>query len=202
MGIEIEAKMPLKDPAALENRLRKLGAKAGRSIIEINTFFDTPQAALRSGDQGLRLRVEHEIDGKSHIVTLTHKGPRAHGRVKTRSETEVIVDNANHAAQLLTALGFLPVFMFEKKRKHWQMDKCIIALDTLPHLGDFVEIEGPSESDVMAARDKLGLGNLPLLQASYISMLLTYLAEHHLTTDRVSFNGHGTCTSKSDTNAK
>ncbi len=182
--------MPLKDAAGLEARLKKLGATPGRSIIEINTFFDTPQSTLRSGDQGLRLRVEHDQHNKEHLVTLTHKGPRAHGRVKTRSETEVRVDSAKQAARLLTALGYSPVFMFEKKRRHWTLDECIIAIDTLPHLGDFVEIEGPSEVQVLALRDKLQMNDAPLLQASYISMLLTYLTEHHLATDRVSFNGH------------
>lgn len=190
MGLEIEAKMPLKDVAELETRLQKMEAKRGRNIIEINTFFDTPQSTLRSGDQGLRLRVEHEINGHSHLVTLTHKGPRAHGRVKTRSETEVRVDNAKEAARLLTALGFSPVFMFEKKRQHWTLNGCTIAIDTLPHLGDFVEIEGPSETQVMETREKLGLHQAPLLQASYISMLLTHLSEQHLPTDRASFKGH------------
>ncbi len=175
--IEIEAKMRLHDPALIEGRLRAVGAVLDQSILETNTFFDTGKGLLKSSDQGLRIRVEdNEADGRRRAV-LTHKGPRAHGQLKSRSETEVEVADAHAAGTLLAALGYHPVMSFEKRRRRWLLDDCRVELDTLPHLGDFIEIEGDSDGEVLAVREKLGLADTPLIKASYIAMLQTHLRD-------------------------
>lgn len=184
MNIEIEAKMRLADAAALEARLRELGATPVAELVETNTFFDTPQHALKSADRGLRVRTEQMSDGRSRSV-ITHKGPRAHGKLKSRSETEVVVEDAADAAALLTELGFFAVLSFEKRRRRWSIDGCLVEIDTLPHLGDFVEIEGPGDEAVLALRDKLGLADAPLVRASYIAMLVAHLREHNIRTSHV-----------------
>lgn len=180
MNVEIEAKMQVHNAPALHDRLVALNATQGPVMLETNTYFDTPQSSLKSADQGLRVRVERPLDSKKLQTTITHKGPRAHGKLKSRWETEVRVSDDKAAAQLLSALGFQPVFTFEKRRALWDLDGCHIALDHLPYLGDFVEIEGPSDEAVMTMRDKLDLADMPLIQASYISMLSTYLAERRM----------------------
>jgi adenylate cyclase class 2 len=180
VNIEIEAKMLLRDPGALEDRLRSLGARQGAALRENNTFFDTREAGLKFVDQGLRLRVERDADGGPDRVTLTHKGPRAHGQLKSRWETEVGVTDARAAAELLSALGFLPVFSFEKRRQMWHLDGCQVAIDELPYLGRFVEIEGPSDEVVLRLRERLGLGSAALIHASYISMLTTHMAQQNI----------------------
>ncbi len=187
MPIEIEAKMMLPDAAAVEARLAKVGAEALPAIEENNVFFDTPQATLKAADQGLRLRVEKVVANKQQTVIITHKGPRAHGRLKSRRETELTVENARDGAALLRALGYVRVFAFEKQRRQWRLDGCIVALDTLPLLGDFIEIEGPDDDSVMAARKKLALDQRPLITASYISMLRTHLAERGRNDEEVRF---------------
>lgn len=186
MGIEIEAKMRLDDPASLEAKLQSVGGQRVVQLLEENTFFDTPQGSLRASDRGLRLRIEQENSGKRRVI-ITHKGPRAHGKIKSRMETEVEVSDAQAATQLLIALGFTPTLSFQKKRTRWELDDCLIELDTLPHLGHFVEIEGGSEAAIMAVRGKLGLSDQPLIRTSYIAMLTTYLTENHVRTDRVTF---------------
>jgi adenylate cyclase class IV len=45
-----------------------------------------------------------------------------------------------------------------------------VELDELPHLGCFVEIEGPDEQSVLAVRDRLGLAG-PGITKSYLAML-------------------------------
>ena len=188
MKIEIEATMPLRDPEAREARLLALGARRGPVLHETNSFFDTTDAVLKASDQGLRLRVRESPDGAPQAVTITHKGPRAHGKLKSRQETELNVDDARSAADLLSVLGYGPVFTFEKRRRCWEFSQCHIAIDTLPLLGHFVEIEGPSDDVVLAVREQLGLAGVPLIQASYIAMLTTHLAQNHITTDRVRFD--------------
>jgi adenylate cyclase class 2 len=177
--VEIEAKMPLTDPEAFEALLKERGAQRGPRLLEINSFFDTPEAVLKASDQGLRLRVEQDEKGRVVHTTITHKGPRAHGKLKSREEIEVEVHDGRAAAELLTALGYSPVFVFEKRRQLWELDGCIVAVDQLPRLGWFVEIEGDTETHVMAARERLGLAGVSMLPSSYISMLTTHLLEAH-----------------------
>lgn len=179
MSVEIEAKMRLTDGAGLESRLVAAGAVRGPVIDETNTFFDTPQNTFKSTDQGLRVRVERGGDGRQ-TVTITHKGPRAHGKLKSRQETEMVVSDAHAAGDLLGALGFVPVLAFDKRRRKWNLDGCEVVIDRLPYIGDFVEIEGPSDDAVLEVRRKLGLEAVPLLRASYITLLLQYLHEHRM----------------------
>jgi len=186
MNIEIEAKIALHDDvAALEARLDACGATYQRTLMEINTFFDTADRRLKTVDEGLRLRVAETDDGLPPVVTITHKGPRAHGKLKNRSEHEVNVQDAHDAASVLVALGYQPVLSFEKRRRQWELDGCEVDIDEMPYIGQFLEIEGPSEQLVMAVREKLGMADEPIMRASYIALLTTYLAEHRIADDHI-----------------
>ena len=46
---------------------------------------------------------------------ITHKGPRLDGKVKSRSETQVRVDNAEDPVAPLTALGLVETIRFENR---------------------------------------------------------------------------------------
>lgn len=189
--IEIEAKMRLDDVAALEAKLAALGAQRAAVLHETNTFFDTDRQTLKSGDRGLRVRIERDVATGQSTVRITHKGPRAHGRLKSRPEVELTVDDAHAAAKLLGALGFHPVLGFEKLRRRWVLDGCRVELDRLPYLGDFVEIEGPSDKAVLATREKLGLADKPMLQTSYIAMLSNHLREQSIVKTHVPLDANG-----------
>lgn len=186
-NVEIEAKMQVHDTGPLLAALKECAAKPIGEHHEVNVFFDTLTGSLRSSDQGLRTRVETKADG-STLVTITHKGPRTHERLKTRQETELVVLDPHGAEDLLLALGFVRILSFEKKRSRWTLDGCVVDIDTLPYLGTYVEIEGPNEKTILSVREKLGLSDLPLLQASYISMIKTHLSENRIQTDHVGFD--------------
>ena len=171
--------MRLKDKDTLLAQLEAVGGKPVAKIKEMNTYFDTGEGNLKAADEGLRIRVEDFGEGKIKTI-LTHKGPRAHGKLKSRSENEAEVLSAKDTAEVLGALGYTPVLSFEKHRERWEVDGCRVEIDELPYLGSYVEIEGPSDEIVMAVRDKLNLNDAPLLKASYIAMLSTYLQEKHI----------------------
>ena len=187
MGIEIEAKLKLDDLPAMEKKLAALGASFVGECLETNTYFDAPDHRLKSEDQGLRIRVQDWSDG-DRTITITHKGPRSHGKLKSRSETEVVVADGQKAASILGQLGYFPVLAFEKRRSRWKLNDCWVELDTLPYLGDYIEIEGPDDDDVLAAREKLGLADVPLVRASYIALLITHLHELGLNDNQVRFD--------------
>lgn len=182
MGVEIEAKMRLTHRDAMIAKLESLGAVRAAELSETNSYFDTAQGTLKSTDQGLRTRVEVTDAGTPNeriTTTITHKGPRAIGGLKSRFESELDVDNAKDAALLLSALGFHHVLSFEKRRLRYELDGCLVELDELPVLGRFIEIEGPTDGVVIAVREKLGLSEEPLIRSSYIAMLRTHLQETH-----------------------
>jgi adenylate cyclase class 2 len=177
MSLEIEAKMKVKDFDAVRKALAEAGAKHVGSVLEINTFFDTPDKSLLAQDKGLRLRRTHDDrTGQEHFV-ITVKGPAQPGAFKSREEAETDVDDGDRAAGVLQALGYLPDLSFEKRRESWTLDGCKIELDELPILGRFVEVEGPDEPAVTRVRDRLGLAHLPSIKTGYISMLTRQLQE-------------------------
>ena len=184
--------MRLSDPAALEIRLASLHAQWRHTVLECNTYFDTPAGDLRRQDQGLRLRIETAEDDSCRAVILAYKGPRAVGPLKSRRECEVHVTDADNASQLLEALGYKPILMFEKRRRCWYLDRCVVDIDRLPLLGDFVEIEGPDHDTILAVRRKLRLDHVALVSTSYLGLLLAYLDAHGLHLRRVTFeSAHG-----------
>ena len=186
MPIEIEAKMALDDVAGLRARLSDAGAVRETSINEVNTYFDTADAALRRSDRGLRLRIETPEDGQRRAI-LTFKGPRAEGELKTRPEHELVVNDGKDAKGFVEALGYQPRLTFEKHREVWHLGDCEIVIDQVPHLGHYVEIEGPSDDSVFAARSSIGLDDQPLIKAGYISLLNDYLKRENIKTDYVGF---------------
>jgi adenylate cyclase, class 2 len=178
MPIEIEAKMKVADHASLRNALKEVGATKLGKFLEINTFFDTEDRSLLAADRGLRIRQNRNLSAGSEQFILTLKGPRLHGQLKSREETEVAIGDIKSMTSILEQLGFRVVLSFEKKRESWTLGSCHVELDELPHLGAYVEIEGPGEEKVMKVREQLGLSDRPLVKASYIALLMTYLQEH------------------------
>jgi adenylate cyclase class 2 len=180
MPVEIEAKMKVDRLDAVRDRLKELDARFAGDALETNVFFDTEDRALLAGDRGLRLRTAQALPSNEKTNTVTYKGPRLHGPLKSRDERELDVADPDDATALFEALGYLRVLSFQKRRQSWEIGNCKVELDELPHLGVFVEIEGNSEADVMKVRETLQLNDRPLVKASYIALLMTYLQEQHI----------------------
>jgi adenylate cyclase class IV len=71
----------------------------------------------------------------------------------------------------LAAIGYKKSLAFQKKRRVWRLGGCEVALDELPLIGYFVEIEGPGEKKIAAVQKKLGLADLPHIQDSYAVLM-------------------------------
>jgi adenylate cyclase class 2 len=187
MPVEIEAKMSVDSFDAVRARLREVGARHAGEHFEVNTFFDTEDRSLLAADEGLRLRLERDNATGNERHVITWKGPRQLGPLKSREELEIQVQGGDAAAQLLERLGYLHTLSFEKRRESWELGGCKIELDEVPHLGRFVEVEGPNEKTVLHVRDRLGLSNRPVIKGSYIALLMSHLQERGQTTKHVTF---------------
>lgn len=184
MPVEIEAKMKIDSLDPVRERLRVLGATSAGTALETNVFFDTEDRSLLASDRGLRLRTARRLPDGPTTNTVTYKGPRLAGPLKSRSELEMGVTGADDAVRLFEALGYLRVLSFEKRRETWEFGGCKVELDELPHLGVYVEIEGPSEAGVMKVRETLELTHRSLVKAGYVALMMTWLQDHHIK-DRV-----------------
>ena len=191
MPVEIEAKMSVVSFDPVRARLREVGAAASGRHFEVNTFFDTEDRSLLTSGEGLRLRLHRDdaTGDERHIVTW--KGPRQMGPLKSREEVELEVDGADAAARLLERLGYVRTLSFEKRRESWEFGGCKIELDEVPHLGLFVEVEGPDEQTVLSVREHLGLSNRPLIKGGYMSLLTSHLQQRGQKVKDVTFAGAG-----------
>ncbi len=177
MGIEIEVKFRLTDPAAMRETLLVAGAESLGTVLEENTYFDTPDGTLRRSDCGLRIRTVKPTGGGAERSVLTYKGPCREGELKIRREEEIDIDSPDSARAILAGLGYQPTGSFQKRRESFGMSAARIELDELPRLGFFLEIEADDEETVNAARQAICLENEPTITKTYIELVAGHLAD-------------------------
>ncbi len=135
---EIEIKFRIENMRPLSQRLRESGFRLlTPRTHEINTLYDLPGDVLRRRGELLRLRKY----GPEWL--LTHKAKGKAGRHKMRVEHQTKVADGARMENILHALGFAPIFRYEKFRAEWSDGKGHVVVDETP-IGNFGEIEGPS----------------------------------------------------------
>ena len=169
MCTEIEAKLKVDSLLEIERRLDELGARFLAEQLQTDYHFDDASMTLTETDRCLRLR--RQIVDESESFFLTYKGTSEESCFKKRQEIEIEIKDADSAQKLLFALGYEKVFAIEKKRQVWQFGHCVVALDELPLLGDFDEIEGPDDEKIADAQKSLGLTDLPHIAKSYALLM-------------------------------
>lgn len=180
MSLETEAKLRVDSHEPVRDRLRALEATFLEKVIETNFIFDRPDGSLMNQGCGLRIRSRAGEDGSHAGATLTFKGPPIQGPFKKREELEIRIDDADIGPAILERLGFVIVLQYQKRRESWSWRSCGIELDEPPHVGRFVEIEGPNEEAIRSVQGELGLGDVPHTRATYVHMLLEYARQRGL----------------------
>ncbi len=154
---EIEVKFLNIDPAAIEEKLKKIGAKKVADFFYKRYIFDYPNLSLHKRGAWVRLRT----DGKE--TTLTYKqrlGMSSHDGSTSDTgmeEIEVLVSDFEKAAEMFRKMGFMEKFYEENKRVRWMKDDIEFDLDFWPHLSPYLEIEAPSWQKIDEAIKILGL---------------------------------------------
>lgn len=163
---EIEIKLPVPDVALLHSRLKLLRAREiSPRTREQNTLYDTPRQDLRRRGQLIRIRTERPAKSPAKMSSsenvpaiLTYKGPsslsrharkttansKTRNRFKIKDEVEVSVAGADRMARILRALGFQPMFRYEKFRTTYVFPGIRglkVELDETP-VGVYLELEG------------------------------------------------------------
>ncbi|MHC4477619.1 MAG: class IV adenylate cyclase [Planctomycetota bacterium] len=175
MGTEIEAKLKVDSHVEIVRNLEQCGGEFAAEHLQTDVYFDDANRTLTKTDRCLRLR--RETVGEAQRILLTYKGPKQVDDFKKREQIEIELSGADSAGKLLSALGYEEALTFEKKRRMWHLGECEVALDQLPLLGSFVEIEGPDGDKIAEAKEKLRLGHLAHIADSYACLVQQKLRE-------------------------
>lgn len=171
MHKEIETKFRLDDPTGILKRLAALGARRHSYVLLSNAIFDNAAGDLRQTGRNLRIRTARSLAGDDTAWSaITLKEPREPHETKIREELELRIEDGERMCEILKRLGYRQTIWYETRRQNWYWQRCEVAVDELPKLGWFVEIEGPTVEAVHAAGDALGLRPEALEQDSYVAM--------------------------------
>ncbi|MHC4259861.1 MAG: class IV adenylate cyclase [Planctomycetota bacterium] len=173
MRTEIEAKLRVESHEDAIEKLAELGAEFLQEQMQTDYYFDDANRSLTQTDRCLRLR--HLVAGETVKFLLTYKGAREKRQPKKRAEIEIEIGDGDSAKRLLSQLGYETALVVEKKRRIWRLGPCEVALDELPTLGSFVEIEGPEEKEIASVQKELGLAHLPHIAETYACLMANKL---------------------------
>lgn len=172
MAAEQEFKFGVASLVPVRAALQRLGAslRVG-ATLERNWVLDDGKGSLR--EKGCLLRVRQW--GEHHL--LTYKGPAHYAAgLKVREELEVSLEASDRALAIFAALGFSPVFYYEKERETWSLGQAEVALDHTP-MGDFVELEGEG-SELRELATSLGFAPETALRGTYLELWQSYRKQH------------------------
>lgn len=159
-------------PSAEDARTRVVGLGAtprrGRRL-QRDVIVDTAERSLSGRGCALRVR---DDDGHAY---LTFKGAVVPGPLKLREEIETSAASAERLLAIVAALGYTPVFRYEKYREELALPGALIAIDETP-VGTFLEIEGEADAIHDCAR-RLGFSEADYITASYRALYLAAAGE-------------------------
>ena len=182
MRFEVEQKFRVQSIEFVERRLQTIGTSIGTPVRQVDLYFSHPSRDFNITDEAFRIRSVED----DHF--LTYKGPKVDSTTKTRREIELPIASGDEGLsqwiELLEALGFRPTMEVTKLRRttvvDWMQQPVEVALDEVPGLGNFVELELVTDADeeqLDSARSVLAAvaGKLGLEQSerrSYLELLL------------------------------
>ncbi len=169
MALEVEAKIRVDDLVGIRERLNRLGAVNEGLARDVNWVFNSADGSLARSGVLLRLRSLGDPGG---IVTV--KRPVDGGDFKTREEVECMVDSSEDFLKQLEMLGYVLDWIYERRRQTWLWRDCVLALDEMPELGCFVEIEGDAEK-IREVCAELGLDPQAHIDDNYLTLWKKHL---------------------------
>ncbi len=178
---EVERKVKAEhDP--LRTRLEAVGATHTTTLTQEDTYYNAPDRDFAQTDEALRIRREHDAERKTEHTVVTYKGPLVDTESKTRKEAETTVDDGDAMAKILRGLGYKPAATVTKQRERYEYQQCVITLDSVTGIGEFIEVEYAepvSEAEIATAREQvttclqaLAVDSTKSIQQSYLELVL------------------------------
>ncbi len=176
MKFEIEIKLRLRNNLEkVRRKLQDVGFRVtAHRALESNILFDNSKRNLRRHGKLLRVR------RMGNRTLLTFKGPSQPGKYKKRPELEIGLPDSVGLDEILTHIGYHPVFRYEKFRTEYARpsNSGKVLLDETP-IGNFLEIEGSPRWIDQTARS-LGFSPADYITRSYGYLYLAYCRERRV----------------------
>jgi adenylate cyclase class 2 len=171
MAIEVEAKFLNIDIDDVRSKLSSIGAQLEHPMrLMRRDMFDYPDNRFQvNGGNSERLRIRDEGDK----VTITYK--KRTPETNYPLELETTLGSYDDAKQLLQAIGLHTFSYQESKRETWHLDSVEVVIDEWPWANPYIEIEGPSEKEIIEAAVKLGFD---WKDAKFGSVDTVYMAQY------------------------
>ncbi len=147
---EIEVKILEIDVNKVRDKLSQMGAEKTYDGEIYTAFLEHPDGKFREKGNTLRIR---KIGNR---VELCLKGAQEQSSFKIREETEVIVSSFEGAIKLFQSLGFRISQETGKRRESYRIGSTKFDIDAYPDIPTFLEIEAPTEKEILRAMEKLG----------------------------------------------
>lgn len=153
--VEIKAS-PGEIPAEeIVEKAKALGFSYEATMRETDTYYNGNDRNFIKTDEALRIRnclvwhdeagnmpetVCNETAGQTSLIT--YKGPKLDETSGTRTEYEIIVNDAETAGNLLDALGYKSVLIVDKVRREFKStDGVTLCMDEVKGLPPYIELE-------------------------------------------------------------
>ena len=161
MKNEIEAQFLDIDKDDVRAKLKEMGAKLVKPeiLMQRHVFYTGEHSFARVRDEG---------GGK---IIMTYKNISDDHSILGTKEVNVKIDNYENGILFLKGCGLETKAEQETYREIWEYGDVEICIDTWPWIPTFVEVEGPSEAEVWATAEKMGLKKS---QAKFGSVDTTY----------------------------
>lgn len=166
---EIEAKILEIDKKKLLQKLRKLKARKIGEYEVRSVFFDTPKEKLHKNDQVLRLRQKGKI-----LLTFKQRNKKNRALAKHSKEIEIEVSEFEKTKEIIESIGFRTRESHPKHRTSYKLGKALVEIDEYRIIPPLVEIEAPSEKEILKVAKKLGFGKSDLSSLGGFELLKKY----------------------------
>ena len=139
----------------------------GKQLNQRDEYFDTQEENLKEQDFTARLR---SVNGNLMVAL---KGPRIYlpGNVYQRIELEFSAANEGEVREQLARQGLAATAILEKQRWVFTGGNAEIAIDRLPFIGSFIEIEGDTPSAIETVLTSLQLSSNDAVRENYSELL-------------------------------
>lgn len=153
-----------------------LFGKPASHFKQLDEYFDTHDNQLEIQDLVIRIRSEN---GKRMIALKSPRVKLPNG-MSNRIELEFESAAGEHIHHQLEQQGLRSNESYEKERWTFFHHSCEIVLDKLPFIGNFIEIEGPSEDAINEVIKLLDLSSFPTMHKHYGELMKSKFLELEL----------------------
>ncbi len=172
MLYETEIKIRLIDHGHFEvllNKCKELSEKSVIFVFQRDEYYDTITEDLKHKDLNIRIR---KIDGKVYIAL---KSPRVFvtDKIQRRIELEFEFETSdvNQLMRQIKEQGLLASAIIEKRRWNFEINGCKVAIDEVPYIGFFAEIEGLDRNSIESVLEVLRLSSQDAVAENYGELL-------------------------------